>query len=196
MYVNIIIYSNKILLFVWSTFKKIKEETQVFFAFSHTMGNWWENPCIFHMMKYTIGWKSYEKKVTILWEKYEYQFPRISVAFSRIMGNRWQNPCISHMMKYTIGWVLNGEKSTHTMGKLWLPISQVLPIRWALLLFSMLWQIDGKSQAFPKWWDLSISFCVRPCRVLSFDLCHGLWRYGLNGFKSTVDWHFFSMGCF
>ena len=27
-----------------------------FFTFFRTMGNWWENLCIFHMMKYTIRW--------------------------------------------------------------------------------------------------------------------------------------------
>ena len=26
-----------------------------FVTFSHAMGNWWGNPCISHMMKYTTG---------------------------------------------------------------------------------------------------------------------------------------------
>ena len=43
------------------------------------------------------------KKAPILWEKYEYQFPRLShtmgfVAFSCTVGNLWGNPCTSHMM--------------------------------------------------------------------------------------------------
>ena len=50
-------------------------------------------------------------------------------------------------------------KSTHTMGKVWLPISQVLPIRWVLFHFPMLWEIDGKTQAFPISWDSLIFTC-------------------------------------
>ena len=42
-----------------------------FAAFSHAMGNWWENPCISHIIKYTIGCESNGKKGPILWEKYE-----------------------------------------------------------------------------------------------------------------------------
>ena len=49
-----------------------------FVALSRTMRNWWGNPCISHMMKYTIGWESNGKKAPILWEKYEYQFPWLS----------------------------------------------------------------------------------------------------------------------
>ena len=49
-----------------------------FVAFSHAVGNLWENPCISHMLKYTIGWESDGKKAPILWEKYEYQFLRLS----------------------------------------------------------------------------------------------------------------------
>ena len=45
------------------------------------------NPCISHMMKYTIRWESDGKKVSILWGKLNYQFPRFS-------------PCISHMMRF------------------------------------------------------------------------------------------------
>ena len=49
-----------------------------FVAFSHTVGNLWGNPCISHMLNYTIGWESHEEKALMLWEKYEYQFPRPS----------------------------------------------------------------------------------------------------------------------
>ena len=41
-------------------------------------GKFMGNPCISHMMKYTIGWESNGKKAPILWEKYEYQFSRLS----------------------------------------------------------------------------------------------------------------------
>ena len=49
-----------------------------FFPCPHHMENWWGNTCISHMVKYTIGWESNGKKAPILWEKYEYQFPRLS----------------------------------------------------------------------------------------------------------------------
>ena len=43
------------------------------------------------------------KKAPILWEKYEYQFPRLSpyhwfCCIFPCCGNLWGNPCISHMM--------------------------------------------------------------------------------------------------
>ena len=41
------------------------------------------------------------------------------------------------------------EKSTHTMGKVSVPISQVLPIRWVLLYFPVVWEINGETHAFP-----------------------------------------------
>ena len=52
--------------------------TMGFVAFSRTMANWWENPCISYMMKYTIGWELDGKKLPILRERYDYQFPRFS----------------------------------------------------------------------------------------------------------------------
>ena len=32
--------------------------TMGFVTFSCTVGNLWENPYIYHMLKYTIGWES------------------------------------------------------------------------------------------------------------------------------------------
>ena len=78
-------------------------------------------------MKYTIGWESNGKKVPILWGKSDYEFPKYMMgvaAFSSTMRNWWGKTCIFHMMKIYqtmgVGW----EKSTHTMGKACLPISQ------------------------------------------------------------------------
>ena len=51
--------------------------TMCFVAFSRTVGNLWGNQYISHMLKYTIGWKSEGKKAPILWEKYDYRFPRL-----------------------------------------------------------------------------------------------------------------------
>ena len=135
-----------------------------FAAFSHIMGKWWEIPCISHMIKFTIGWESDGKKVPILWEKYDYQFPRFSPYdgfccifpyCGKLMGKpiHFLYDQVYHRMG--IRW----EKSTHAMGKVWLPIPQLLPIRWALLHFPMLWEIDGKTQAFPISWDSSIFSC-------------------------------------
>ena len=40
------------------------------------------------------------------------------------------------------------------MGKVWVPISQVLPARWVLLHFPVVWEIDREIHAFPKWWSM------------------------------------------
>ena len=45
-------------------------------------------------------------------------------------------------------------KITHTMRKVWVPISQVNPIRWILLHFPVLWEIDGKTHVFLIWWSI------------------------------------------
>ena len=80
-----------------------------FVAFFCTMGNWWTNQYISHLMKYTMGWESNGEKSPILWEKYDYQFPSftpydgfccIFLYYEKLMGS----PCISHMMKHTIRW--------------------------------------------------------------------------------------------
>ena len=52
--------------------------TMGFVAFSRTVGNLWGNPCISHMLKYTIGWELDGKKAPMPWEKYGYRFPRLS----------------------------------------------------------------------------------------------------------------------
>ena len=125
-----------------------------FAAFSHVMGNWWENLCFSHMMKYTIGWKSNGKKTPMLWEKYEHQFPSFSLCngfcciftyYGKLMGKPMHLPYDEVYHRMGVGW----ENSTHTMEKVWGPISQVLPIQWALLHFPVLWEINGETHAFP-----------------------------------------------
>ena len=74
------------------------------------------------------------------------------VAFSCTLGNLWGNPCISHMLKYTKGWESDGKKSTHTMGKVWVSISQTFPIPWVSLHFPVLWEIYGETHVFPICW--------------------------------------------
>ena len=52
--------------------------TMDFVAFFHTVESLLGNPCISHMLKYTIGWELDGKKAPMLWEKYGYRFPRLS----------------------------------------------------------------------------------------------------------------------
>ena len=40
------------------------------------------------------------------------------------------------------------------MGKVGVPISQVLPIQWVFLHFPVLWEIDGNTHALPIWWSI------------------------------------------
>ena len=47
-------------------------------VFFHGMVNWLENTNIFPVMKYTIKWESYKKKLPVLWQNYEYQIPGFS----------------------------------------------------------------------------------------------------------------------
>ena len=134
-----------------------------FVAFSRTVGNLWRNPCISHMLKYTIRWESTEKKSSHttgkVWVSIFQTFPItwFFFAFSHTMRNLWENPCISLTLKYTIGWKL---KSTHTMGKVWVSVSQNFPIPWVLLHFPVLWEIYGETHAFPIWWHRLIFSCV------------------------------------
>ena len=76
--------------------------------------------------------------------------------YEKLMGTPMHFPYDEVYHRTGIGW----EKTTHTMGKVWLPISQVLPIRWVLLHFPRLWKIDGKTQAFPISWNSLIFSCV------------------------------------
>ena len=61
-----------------STNFSVSPHTKGFVAFSRTIRNWWGNPCISHMLKYTTEWESDWKKAPILWEEYDYWFPRLS----------------------------------------------------------------------------------------------------------------------
>ena len=77
--------------------------TMGFAAFSCTVESLWGNPCISHMLKYTIGWESYGKKHPYYRKSMSISFPDFPhtmgfVAFSGTVGNIWGNPCISHMM--------------------------------------------------------------------------------------------------
>ena len=63
-----------------------------FAGFSNAIGNWWGNLSISHMMNFITEWKSGWRNAPILWEKYEYQFPRLSPGFCYIF------PCYGKLM--------------------------------------------------------------------------------------------------
>ena len=120
---------------VWVTIFQVLPHTMGLTVFSHVMGNWWENTCISHVTRYTMEWESNWKKAPILWEMYEYQFPRFSpyngfccifLYYGKLMVKPMHFPHddVFHRMGTLWG------KITHTMGKVWVPISQVLLIRW------------------------------------------------------------------
>ena len=127
--------------------------TMSFVAFSCTMRSWWENPCISHMLKYTIGWESDGKKAPIIWERYEYRFPRLSPYHGfccifpycgKLMAKPIHFPYAEVYNKMGIGW----EKSTHTMGKVWLSIYQTFPYHGFCCIFPYYEKFMGKPLHF------------------------------------------------
>ena len=111
--------------------------------------------CISHMMKYTRGWESNGKNthtMETVWEPISEAFPIRWVLLSfpyngKLMRKSMHFPYdeVYHRME------IEYEKSTHTMGKVWVPISQFLLVQWVLLHFPVLWEINGETQAFPIW---------------------------------------------
>ena len=113
-----------------------------------------------------------------VWIPIPQAFPirRTSLTFLMLWESWWENPCIFHAIKYTIGWNLM-EKSTHTMGKIWVPISQVLHIQWVLenitwTQFPRLSQFIGFGCLFPplgNWWaNACISYVMKYTIKLKF----------------------------
>ena len=137
---------------------------------SHALGNWQENPCISHMMKYAKGWQSNGKNHLLYGKSMGTNFSGIphSMDFIMLWEIGWESPYICHVMKYTIGSESNG-KSTHAMGKSMSinfsgfqytmgflgyyrePIFHTFSIRWVRLSFPMLWEINEKTHSFPMW---------------------------------------------
>ena len=102
-----------------------------------------ENTCISHVMKYIIKWESSGKKLPMMWEKYEHQFPSFSpydefccifLYYGKLIGKRMHFPYDEVYRRMEIVW----GKITHTMGKVLVPIFQVHPIRRVLLHFPVL----------------------------------------------------------
>ena len=102
-------------------------------SISHASGNWRENPGISHMVKYATGWQSNGKNHTFYGKNMGTNFPGIPhsmgfICYGEFDGKThpfpmwWSTPQDGNLM----------EKSTHTVWKVWVPISQVLHIRWVL----------------------------------------------------------------
>ena len=102
------------------------------------------------MMNYIIGWESDRKEVPILCEKCDCQFPRFSPynVFCYIF------PCYGKLMGKLMHFPY--DEAYHTMETGW---EKSTPIRWVFLHFPVLWEIDGKSHAFPIWRDSLILSC-------------------------------------
>ena len=133
-------------------------------VWDHTVANLRGSPCISHMVNYTIRWESDGKNAPILLERYENQFPRLSPCnefccifpyCGKFMGKPMHFSYAVVYHRLGIRW----EKSTHTMGKVWVPISQTLPILWVLLHFPLPREIYGETHAFPIWWHWLIFCC-------------------------------------
>ena len=133
-----------------------------FTASAHAMRNWRENPCIFDVLQNTIGWEYDGRKVAMLWEKYGYLYPRSSqqggfycifLCYEKLIRNTMHFPCNEVYHRMGIGW----EKSTHTIGKVWAPISQFLPISALSCAMEYWWE----THAFPiRWHSLIFSWVL------------------------------------
>ena len=192
---------------IYSYFRKLYITRSVHLRTCHSILWVAKNFPISHMMQYTIGWESDGK--TILWEKYEYHFPRFSPysglccifpCYGKLMGKPMHFPYTELYQRIGIRWekapILWGKyeyqfpmffpysefcciftcygklmgKPKHfpyaevfhriRMGKVWIPISQVVPIHWVLLHFPVIWKVDGKAHAFPIWWNSLVFACV------------------------------------
>ena len=125
-----------------------------FTAFSHAMGNWWGNPYISHIIKYTIGSDSNGKEAPYSGKSMRTNLPDSPHTIG-FVGFSWKPisqafpiwwvflpfPMLREIDEKTHGFPIwwsipqDGnlvEKKTHTMGKVWVPISQVLHIQWVL----------------------------------------------------------------
>ena len=56
------------------------------------------------------------------------------------------------LLKYTIAWQSDGRKVPVLWKKHESQFPRFFPIRWVLLDFLVLWEIDGENHAFPIWW--------------------------------------------
>ena len=137
-----------------STNFPVSSHTVSFVAFSRTMRNWWGNPCISHIMKYTIGWESDGKKAPILWKKYEYQFHRLSPYHGFCCIFAYCGKFMEKPMHFSYNEVyhrmgIEWEKSTHTMKKVWVSIPRLSPYYGFCCTFPYCGKLLRKRMHFP-----------------------------------------------
>ena len=70
------------------------------------------------------------------------------VQFYRAIRNSWEKPCVSLVVKCSIRWESGEIKVTMRWGKVQVPISKAIPIRWISLHFLMMWETDGETHVF------------------------------------------------
>ena len=117
----------------------------------HDMGKRWENTWLSHMMKYTIGLESMEKHLyygncigtNFTGFPYSWDFGAFSL-YVNAMRKLLHFPFDELYHRMGTGWI----RSTYTVGKLWLPISQVPPIEWVFLHFPCYGKSMGKPMHF------------------------------------------------
>ena len=109
----------------------------------YDMGNQWENACISHVMKHTMGWEPNGEKAPILFEKYGFQFPSFSpynrfccifLCYEKLMVKPMYFLYNDVYHRMGIEW----SKSIHTMGKAWITVFHVVPIKCVFLHFPVL----------------------------------------------------------
>ena len=148
------------------------------------------------MMKYTIGWESNGKKAPILWEKYEYQFPRLSQYYGFCFIFPYRGKFIEKLIHFPYAEVyhrigIRCEKTTHTMGEVWVSVSRLSPYHG--FCCNVPWEIYGETHSFPIWWyRLIFSYDILYLR--NFFNYNAWNRYSSRGAFRTLsniyDWVF------
>ena len=88
-----------------------------------------------------------------VWEPFSQVFPIrwVSLTFLMLWENWLENTCISHVIKYTIKWESNGKKAPILRQNYEYQFPRFSP--YFLLHFPVLWEIDGETHAFSRWWS-------------------------------------------
>ena len=133
-----------------------------FVTFSRAMGNWWGNPYISHMLKYTTGWGSNGKKHPYHGKSMGINFPgfahlMVFTEFSYAIESWLENLHISHVMKSTIGWESNRKKAPIPWEKCYYQFLRSSPYNGFCWIFSCYGKLMGKPMCFSytTGWELN-----------------------------------------
>ena len=150
------------------------------------------------LLHFPVLWEMHGEKWPILCEKYENQFLSftpyegfccIFPYYKKLMGQPMHFPYAEVYHRMRIGL----EKSTHTMGRVWLSISQTFPLSWVLLQFPVLWEMYGETHALPIWWHRLILSCVvlhlRWALIFFWTLLLHLSKYIKYNINGTLSMH-------